>query len=508
MCLTLEALEKEVEHLVVRGLSASGPSELKALAHASSSLRDAGATHVAGRIDDMLALHGAGALAGKDGGAARALLQLMTSLRVFERVLTLEAAVALLESHDVQDSPQLARTGTARAALKATTSIAPSDERKLVLVLEDLALAVEDIVATGLVTASSSTREKLDVSFKEASRLKLGRLAASLRYVTEEIQRYLDGALTFSGKRLTLFLVRSWILARALAQAIVEKNDHALARLLLAQPSVVVDSVQFVTLGVRKRVPQGTGIVAFDFHMRLIEPVALPDGATLAKGAPLVWSHIVARKDPGVAAEALLHLEVKPQGPPGSPTPPGFKPVTLAEPEAFAFDAVALTPDGRGGARLMLGPRSRLRPLGRYDDWSTVTSSSPLDPRALAERVRAHEITPLDLEVELAEELVLTEVSIGDVKPGDDDLADRMESSANGLTFEVPLARTEETVALREALRELKDRGAGSLFGVVHFDRCRMMLAPLSVVDAKSGPRHLMLSLEKADLKQLTRSLF
>ena len=62
---------------------------------------------------------------------------------------------------------------------------------KLLPTLDDLARAVDGLVAAGLTTASEATRQKLDVTMKEALRLKLARLGAALRFVNEEIGRYL-----------------------------------------------------------------------------------------------------------------------------------------------------------------------------------------------------------------------------------------------------------------------------------------------------------------------------
>ncbi len=505
VCATLELLEGEIEDLFVRGLSAANADDVRTLDHAARQLDGAGASFVAARIDDVIVLQKAGAKT-----AAKALLQLQTTLRVFERVLTLEAVEALLGVANDDDVDAHARTAVAPAttAGKPAAALLPSAEGKRLLpVLEDLARAVEDLVATGLVTASKATKEKLEASFKEASRLKLGRLAASLRYVMEELGRYLDGAPTFSAKRLALFLGRSWMLGRGLALAISEKNEAAQARLLWSFPAVAVDSVVFVALGVRKRLPQGTGIVAFDFHLRVVDYIALPGGITLARGAPLVWSHIVPRKDASIPAEALLHLEIKPAG--GGI---GWKPVSLTDPKVFAVDVASVVVDGRGGGRLLMGPQTRVRALERTVAPADLAGLAGFVPADIADRAAAWQTSPLDLEVEHAEE-VLVQAVVGKVKKGEEGAPDVVVVSAaavGGATFafDVKLPRTEEWTALATALRALaKTKKTAPIFGVLHFDRCQLCFAPLSVVD-DSGVRHLMISTDKVDLKTLTRSLF
>lgn len=509
VCATLDALESELDDLVVRGLSACNNDDVRALVACSADLSGAGAAHVAGRIDDVVNRQRAA-----DKGAARALLQLMTSLRVFERVLTLEAVADLFAG-------DAAETAEATTKPKPTfTPLPPGEEKKLLPVLDDLCKAVEDLVASGLVTASASTKQKLEVSFKEASRLKLGRLAASLRYVTEEIQRYLDGAKTFSPRRLALFLNRSWVLGRGLSQALLEKNEAALARLLLSWPAVTVDSAVVACVGIRKRVPQGTGIVAFDFHFRLVEAVG-----PLPAGAALIWSHIVPRKESKVMAEALLHLELKPQG---------LKPIDLAVAHHFAFDTVNIVVDANGGGRLMLTPDTRVRDLGAFDGWAGLVT---FDRRCLLERVEQHDVSPLDLEVELAVEVAFDDVTVadkgergdldvqhlvvqmpprgdaddGDDDDGDDDDADDDDGDDGGelaVGVEVVLARSEESKELTLALGKMqKKKPTSPMFGVLHFDRCRLMFQPLSLLTER-GPQHLMLNLDKIDLKELTRTLF
>jgi hypothetical protein len=517
---TLETLERALDDLVVRGLSAARPDDLRVLAHAKETFENAGAAHLVAGLSDLLDRHNGG-----DVGAARALLHLQSTLRVFERFLSLEAAVDACAAADVDDADDDAdaddvdddadddaddiddaddvddapTAAGARAIAAPPPRLPQAEIDKLLPVLQALGKALEDLVQAGLVTASSATKEKIELCFKEASRLKLGRVAASLRYANEEIQRYLDGAPTFSAKRLALFLNRSWILARGLDRALREKNDVALARLLLTAVPRVVDSVTVVCVGVRKRVPQGVAVCAFDFHCRVVA------GGGVDVGAPLIWSHIVARKDPNIQPEALLHLELKPQG---------LKPVELMTRHAFTFTSCALTDDGRGGVRLAFSPDTRVQ----KGPPTTGRAVGRTDRRTLARRYQAHTPSPLDLEVELADEVcvALKRVAAPAARAdkADVDVATAViafgDAAGAGVDVEVdiPVARTEEAKELRTALRQWVERPPQApVFGVLHVDHCRWVFVPLSIVD-DDGPKPVMVSTAEVDLKALMKSLF
>ena len=82
-----------------------------------------------------------------------------------------------------------------------------ADRKQLVSLLDELGKAVEELLLAGLTAASKSTVERLDVSFKEASRMKLLRLGSTLRIANEEIVRFTSGSPQFWGRWLTFF---SW----------------------------------------------------------------------------------------------------------------------------------------------------------------------------------------------------------------------------------------------------------------------------------------------------------
>jgi hypothetical protein len=99
---TIEHVQSSFEDLTVRGLRSAGPEQLATLSALREEFERIGAGHLAGRIASVVEV-----LRGGEAKAAAALLRAQASLRVFERVLTLQVAAqtlsALLESTDAED---------------------------------------------------------------------------------------------------------------------------------------------------------------------------------------------------------------------------------------------------------------------------------------------------------------------------------------------------------------------------------------------------------------------
>ena len=99
---TIERLQSAFEDLAVRGLRSAGPADLATLTALREEFERIGADHLAGRIVAVI-----DAIRNDDRAAAAALLRAQASLRVFERVLTLEVAAdslqALLASGEEED---------------------------------------------------------------------------------------------------------------------------------------------------------------------------------------------------------------------------------------------------------------------------------------------------------------------------------------------------------------------------------------------------------------------
>src|SRR5687768_14478039 len=102
--------------------------------------------------------------------------------------------------------------------------LADATREKLPNLLDELCRAVEELLLSGLTTASESTRQTLNVSFREASRMRLLRLGSTLRVANEELGRYTRNDPEFSPRRLTFFLNRAWLLSHGLRRAIDRKD--------------------------------------------------------------------------------------------------------------------------------------------------------------------------------------------------------------------------------------------------------------------------------------------
>lgn len=479
----VETLRAALEGLAVRGLRGAGPRELAALDALHDDFTRIGAEHLAERVR----LLAQGVRDGAPDGPA-AFMRAWTSLHVFDRVLTLDVAAAAL-------APLAGEAPAPPAAPVPARAPQVEDRKRLPVLLEDLARAVEDVVATGLGTLSSATQEKLDASFQEASRRKLLRLGTSLRYVKEELARFLEHSDDFSARRLTFFLNRAWLLARSMAEALRADDQATLARLLLAGAAVPVQppALQVVCVGVLKRQLQNNA--SFELRFR-----ALHDAPGVQAGQSLVWSCVFAANPRLPSPEANLHLERAELN--------KLEPRVFLEGKAVTLTGIAVSPGEDGTARLQLGPKVEARAGDPFADWKRF---APWDAARARARLVRHETTPLDLPVELQEELVLEDWELGE--PVDREAQKQRHyplrarfGDERSLDLTAIAPSTDAGERLRAALEELaKARPRPPLFGLLHYEACQLMFQPLAAWTAE-GARQLMLadvSLSKRDLLKL-----
>jgi hypothetical protein len=90
---TIDRLQGALADLAVRGLRSAGPQELATLRSTREEFERIGAGHLAGQIAEVIT-----AIESDNRGAARALLHAQASLRVFERILTLEVVGHVLQA--------------------------------------------------------------------------------------------------------------------------------------------------------------------------------------------------------------------------------------------------------------------------------------------------------------------------------------------------------------------------------------------------------------------------
>ncbi|MGE3803466.1 MAG: hypothetical protein AB7K24_02200 [Gemmataceae bacterium] len=367
--------------------------------------------------------------------------------------------------------------------------LADADRKKLPALLDQLAGAVEDLLLTGLTTASDATRQTLQVAFQEASRMRLLRLSSTLRVANEELGRFTRNQADFSRRRLCFFLGRAWLLSRGLAKALGEKDEEASDRLLWLPASQPVERIDVVTLGVAKKVSAGA-FAAFEFRLRVVAAAG-----QLEQGQRLTWSCVFPLK-PGqeVPAEAFLHLPQKQK----------FKSSIFLDRKVLTIEKAAVALDGSGNGRISLLEESTVAAGDAVADWQALLG---WDVAAARERIGQQRPGPLDLEVELQEEIVLEGWSID--KPAE--RADEQQlvyPIVQGETaFEARVSSSAEGKAARKRLDELvKKKKRPPLFALMHYERCRLVLQPLTVF-GKEGPEYLPLSDEAIDKKALLQTM-
>ncbi len=88
---TIQHLERTFDELMLRGLRAAGPSEINTLSNIKDECERIGAFHLASRIEAIV-----DAINSNNRSGAAALMKAQTSLRLFDRILTLEIAQSAL----------------------------------------------------------------------------------------------------------------------------------------------------------------------------------------------------------------------------------------------------------------------------------------------------------------------------------------------------------------------------------------------------------------------------
>jgi len=537
----IDAVRRQMETLCVRGLATASAADRQPLASQAEEWMQLGAVHVGQRLRALLV-----AAAGDSREAPRLLLSAYTSLNVLERVLSSDISRELFtawrdgslgtvelpqddaddDGDDDEDQPPAKPVKAAKpakapkakrgkpakaeperhparittlhdadpvAATAASTATPPTtDDDATRQLAEELVKAVEELIRTGLVSATDATRVKLDATFKEASRHKLLRIGASLRYVNEEIGRYLADDGTFSQRRFGLFLHRSWLLAKGLLHALQTGNRALGTRLSLGaghapQP---VKRLELCTLGVLKRVVSTA--CTFDFRLRIVA------GPAELVGKSVTWSFIFARKSKEVPAEAYLHL----------PQPQKFKPSLLIEPRRIVVENAALSRDDRGNLRLLLGPPSTVVPGADITDWPALYQWNVANVIDRATRITPG---PLDLAIEAQEEVMLVGWT---TIP--DELRSTPERHVYAISAQIGPASVlldaivpagADGVELHQALgRAVNTPTPMPLFGLAYAEFGRMNFLPLSYL-TDVGPQHLMWSPENIDVAALMKTL-
>jgi hypothetical protein len=363
-----------------------------------------------------------------------------------------------------------------------------SEQKQLISLLDELSGAVEELLLAGLTTASKSTVERIDVTFKEVSRMRLLRLGSTLRIANEEISRFTGNSTQFSSRRLAFFLGRAWLLATSMRRAIDGNDAATLDGLMSTPPTLPVKSLQVVTLGVAKRVVPGA-FASFDFRLRAIE--ASPP---VEAGEAMVWSCVFPmRKDLDLPTEAFLHLPQKQK----------FKPSMLLEKKIVEVANCAVSRPPGGTTRLMLNDASTMKSAADFSDWKRLWN---WDLRQAAARLQEHRPTPLDLEIELQEEIFFDDWLAGE-RTSSDEGYDLLPINTTSVQLEAKLDRGPSGTPLHKVMIELAaKKRKPPLFGVAHYESCKFIFQPLTAL-GKNGPEYLTVSPDKISQAELVKAM-
>lgn len=366
----------------------------------------------------------------------------------------------------------------------------PADRPKLANALDGLAAAVEELVQSGLTTASESTRQTLSLAMQEAARFRLLRLGSSLRGAAEELGRYTRHDPAFSRRRLSFFLNRSWLLSRGLGHALHREDEAEYDRLAWTSPSEPMPEVEVVCLGVVKKLAAGS-FAAFDFRLR-----AVADAGRIAAGARLSWSAIFPIK-PGldIPPEGFLHLPQKQK----------FTPTVFLNGTSVVIRDAAVATDESGGGRIALTDGSAVVSGPAFTDWARFLDWTP---GPALERLSRHRAGPLDLETELQDEIILRDYEVGPPRDGDEPGQLAYPMTAGRLAFDAVVGPGAEGKALKKAMDDLKKlkKNRRPLFGLMHYERCRLVLQPLTAF-GDGGPNYLTISKDDVNKAALLKAM-
>lgn len=354
-----------------------------------------------------------------------------------------------------------------------------ADQIKVRKLLEDVMPTIDDLVLSGLASASKSSHEALGQAFRQASQLRLLRLGSTLRIAAEEIARYAANAPTFSRRRYSFFINRAWMLCRGMTHALEEKDAKQWTSLTWQSGGQQIESMTVVALGVSKRVVPET-FCGFEFRLRRID-----DGSDAA----LTWSTVFPmKKGIDVPAEAYLRLPQKQK----------FKAAEFLERSEMLIRNCQLSSDGR----IQLTDESTVEQQSAFEDWGRLAT---WDPAAALQRLHDHEVNPFDLDVELQQEVVLQDWKLLGETTDDREQRVCTKLESEKITFEVFSSVDSEGKAFRSRLKKWAKRSF-PIYGILHYEQGGLVLQPLSIMEI-DGPAWLSLDEKDVDYRTLIKAL-
>ena len=338
-------------------------------------------------------------------------------------------------------------------------TLTSAEQKKLLPQIQLTVDALEEVLNSGLTTASDSTSKALGVTFQSAARLRLLRLASTLRSTNDEINRYVNDDKDFSQTRLMFFLNRSWLLCKGLKHAIETNDKKRLAALLMTPETKNVKQLQVVCLGVSKKIAGGN-FCAFEFRLRCVKT-----------REPFVWSTVFPMK-PGnaIPAEGYLHLPQKQK----------FAANVFLEKRVLQLSDFVLSVSGNGVKRIQFADQSTVESQDKFDDWKPFLK---WDPSLAVKRIAEQNVTPFDLETELQEEVFFSDFELEKAVPQKDKNRNVFPLIYKDTQFALLVSDGEEGKAARETLAALQKKRESNvtMFGLMHYSNCRLEVQPLTL---------------------------
>jgi hypothetical protein len=199
------------------------------------------------------------------------------------------------------------------------------------------------------------------------------------------------------------------------------------------------------------------------------------------------------KKDLDLPAEAFLHLPQKQK----------FKPSLMLEKGVVEVTKCFASRQPTGPARLSLTDASEVKKGEPFTEWSRFWKWDAKDAVA---RLDQHRPTPLDLEIELQEEVFLDDWTAGD-RAETEHGYDLLPIESHALPLEARLDRGPSGVPLRDVVTKLAaKKRKPPLFGVAHYESCRLVLQPLTAL-GENGPEYLTVSPDKISQAELVKAM-
>jgi hypothetical protein len=210
----------------------------------------------------------------------------------------------------------------------------------------------------------------------------------------------------------------------------------------------------------------------------------------------LIWSVVFPIK-PGseIPPEGFLYLSYKQK----------FETRIFCDKKTIVFHDTTYLADDACSGRLVLGEQSSVS-LGKpFSGWARFLDWSPAPA---AERLKRHTAGPLDLDTELQEEVILRDYEIGPPAEGDEPGQTVYPVKSALLALHAVVGPPAEGKALAKGLEDLrkKKKDRPPLFGLMHYERCRLVLQPLTAFH-DAGPDYITISKEIVNKAALLKAL-